>query len=286
MKKNAICYINVCNNIRQSNFFQLKQLFYSINSLQKKTNLDNIDIFIISNPLIYNYIKNLNITLIDYNKYINYINIKNRAYSYFFYKWIIFIADELSKYNKILYLDNDIEINSDISDIFNIDINHCDILGVNQTHVWKTDISLLENLQVHKICKFLNLTIRSNIDQSYINAGVYLINNNIRLKYNLIQYLNNILQFNDLLKNNNEYDQRLLNYFFNIDSSLDISYNIFYNALISKSNFLNKIYNKYRNNNELIKIIHYTTGTGIKTSKEVFIQKINLFFKKNNIQFY
>lgn len=87
-------------------------------------------------------------------------------------KLLIPLIDEFSSYDKILYLDSDIEIVRDFSPIFDIDIDNYDIGAVPDHNI----MTWMSNYK-EKFVKSIEGRTELHLKTDYINTGVLLVNN-------------------------------------------------------------------------------------------------------------
>ncbi|MBR3627655.1 MAG: glycosyltransferase family 8 protein [Elusimicrobia bacterium] len=245
--------INICFST-DNNY--IKPLYSSITSILKNADIDtDLNIFILENDL---SDKNKNIllnlktikeceikfikietTLIsdlpDFKENLNYIS-KTSFFRFF-------VADLLKDIDKIIYLDCDIIVLSDLKSLFIQDIQNNYIAAVE-------DIGYYCNLSKHKYLK--------NFD-FYINAGVLLINLQIWRQKKLSLTLSNIGK--QKIKDFIFLDQDILNVVCkNKIKLLDFSYNVQTDCL--KKGILSKHPKKKRIKEDIkkTKIIHYTSS--------------------------
>ncbi len=86
------------------------------------------------------------------------------------------IIDKLTQYDKIIYLDTDIVVNGDISELFNIDLKDNYVGGVFNIYYYMYKKNLPAMLQIPDI-------------ESYFNAGVMLMNTKKMREDNLVEQL-------------------------------------------------------------------------------------------------
>lgn len=139
---------SVIKNIKNNYFYKI-YVFYD------ELNKNTIKLFSKYNS------KSVNIEFININKYIEKLNLYSRAhYSKEMY-YRILIPEILSKYTKVIYLDSDLIVKSDISDLYKIELGKNLIGGVS-------------NFCNYGMCKYVE---KLGLEPpKYINSGVLLFN--------------------------------------------------------------------------------------------------------------
>lgn len=112
--------------------------------------------------------ENVDIEFVDLNYYIN--KVKNKLYTRDYYSkttyFRLFIPDLYPQYDKVLYLDSDIVILSDIADLYNID------MGDNLVAAAPDDV--IQTIEVFQ--EYAELVVGVASYKRYFNAGVLLMN--------------------------------------------------------------------------------------------------------------
>lgn len=242
--------------ITDGNEKNVTYLLYSLKSLFK-TNIDrNFDVVILTKKDLNLRLKDINsdiIQLVDDFSNTNKIKIYSGPVSSTatFERLFIPLRKEFSQYEKVLYLDCDTEIFSNINDIFSIKMGTYEILGRNE------GTSHPHLLRCISTCERSKLTIKYNTNKNgiYINAGVIVMNiTNILKRQNYENDVRLYLNIYDNLKFG-LVDQDIINLFFNI-KEMDKKYNSFGNEF----NDIDK------------KIVHYICNEG----KKLLNERINL----------
>lgn len=238
----------------QENYINLLKLL--INSINVKANLNSetTHILIMTTPKFHELILK---ELINFNLPIKYYLLElNTLMEASCYKLKIFEYENIDKYNKILYLDTDVLINSDINILFNKEISDKKIYALEEGNIGH-DYWGGEN--------FFDFNIY-NKNTIAFSAGVFLFINSIYIK--------------DLFKDTNKH---IINKK-HIPSCLDQPY-LVYNSVI-QDKYDNQFMKDYLENNpseinDKIIIYHFPGGPGCYSSK---IDKMTKFWEKiNNI---
>ena len=232
-------------------------LQYLINSISIKANInkDTTDILIITSPLfqpiIQKYLDRYDLPLKYY--ILDLHNISEACYC----KVNIFEYDEIDKYQKILYLDTDILINSDINTIFDSDISLNKIYALEEGNIG------------HEYwgAQFFDFDfIRFNPNSSAFNTGILYFMNSLDMK-KLFKDIKTHIKTHIDSGNSHPmlYDQAF----------------IVYNAFI-ENRYDNQFMNKYSENNpnktSNKKILyHFPGGIGSHANK---LEKMTLFWEK------
>lgn len=218
----------------------------------------NIKFYLINKDIDYKWIEELNENLMDFNCEIEDVKIvsedieKFKTYShissatYFRY----FIPEKI-KEKKVLYLDSDLVVTGDLTELFEMDLGNNALAGV-----------------VDMICEYkYNRTTE-------FNAGVMLINNELWKRENLLESAIKIHLEKDYELESA--DQSVLNMIFeNSWLKLDKEYN--FQVGIDFIKKLNGEKSKFEINNPLI--IHYTTGNKPWNQRKVGIKGRIKFMK-------
>ena len=260
--------------ITDSNFTM--QTYIAILSLLETKNKDSIyNIYIIANKLSLNdkerflklEIDNFFIKIIDYN--IEDINIKNSYYSNnVFLK--LYLDTLIPNCNKLLYLDSDIIVRKDLSELYNIDISNYYIAAVK-------DIGPT----------FVYLKSKYRYYPNYFNTGIMLLNMDLIKEDNVF-----FLALNSYKNLKKEYlypDQDLLNNLCNIQDKIKILHPK-YNWITSNWRYTKKQLMKFydiKNPDEIsdnnIIILHYAGGCRPWIYKNVFYSKIWMKYYNKSI---
>ena len=121
------------------------------------------------------------INIEPYKSIFNVYNKENDSYpSIVLSKLMIPFIDELKDYEKILYMDSDIQIVRDFSNIFNIDIGRNEIQGVLDFNLQTSMKSYINRLRE----QIINIT-NINPSKKYINTGVLIFNNRLLRNLNV-----------------------------------------------------------------------------------------------------
>ena len=226
---NAIVLISDSNYIHYLKFmlFQLK----------KYNSLNNI--YILTNNSSYDIISKIHANTINMQKYYieyNFDKQPRKECIIYYNKLMIPLIDKLSNYDKILYIDCDIEIVKDFKSIFNITFSE-EILACLNESINKEYIKKKINPKLKKINKKY-LDFKNNFN--YINAGVLIFNNKL-IRNNLELYKKRVHKFLNINKKCNFLcgDEEIINLMYNINYSLPKIYNRFYRFLSdSKENYI------------------------------------------------
>lgn len=204
---------------------------------------------------------NFNIKFINVNEYIKYylpnVNLYSKKYwsESMFYR--ILIPAILQNFDKVLYIDSDVCITSDLVEIFNLNFDDKSILAVKDS---ASPILSSNKVRYSHLKEILNL----KNPQLYFNSGVLLFNVS-KIKKDLNNYLKNLTLG---LKNRNLLfpDQDLLNIVFENDVQLiSGKWNCMYDTWICNSDKYKKYlspddYNTWLQNKEKPCILHYTSS--------------------------
>jgi lipopolysaccharide biosynthesis glycosyltransferase len=161
--------------------------------------------------------KNASLTIVDINNYFSGINLN--LHSHFSKETLnrILIPDILKKYNKVVYLDADLIVNKDISELYDVDIKNKSIAAVKDyamkgfVNFGTHSINTCGSLPAKKYLKdYLELSDYNN----YFQAGVLIFNCEKIRKSNKLN-----LMLDDILKSKPYWflDQDLLNKHFEND---------------------------------------------------------------------
>lgn len=225
----------------------LPYLSVAIKSLINNTNKNNVYKIFIFNTTINDNNKNTILSMATKNVKIEFINVlqytkNSKLYSkdYFsvemFYR--ILIADILSQYDKVIYLDCDIILKTDIAELFNIDLKNNLVAAV------KNDISI-DIMQ-----KYVTSILKIDEDL-YFNSGVLLINTKLFRKLKIKDLC---FEFISKYRKLECPDQDVLNLFcFEKVKYIDMNWNFQAGNELWTDDFKNSKANE-------IKIIHYTTS--------------------------
>ena len=108
--------------------------------------------------------ENINIEFVDLNYYIN--KVKDKLYTRDYYSkttyFRLFIPDLYPQYDKVLYLDSDIAILSDVADLYNIDLEDNLVAAIPDGAVQSIDVF---KEYVEKVAGVANY-------RNYFNAGI------------------------------------------------------------------------------------------------------------------
>lgn len=263
--KNAIVYC-IFDNGKNGEYYK-KSFIFSVTSLISKLKSKCADIYCLTNMEM-----DFNIYgIIHYIELGTYMKMLPSIYSGYYLKLLIPLIQEFKKYDKVLFLDADTEICSDIGSIFLCDFyNNGDILAVNETSIWGgANISLYND--AIKYCKANNINMASNnVKHEYFNSGVILFNQKKLTTSYTQQHHAQILKLEAALNYAWDRDQKLFNYFFTLDHYLSREYNIFYNAVIDGI----YDYGKFRDKANCT-IIHYTvSGRADDIVKHIYSAKL------------
>lgn len=248
--KNCVLYIT------DGNEKNVIYLLHSLKSLFKTNTNRNFDVVVLTKKDMKDRLINIDseiIQLVDDFSKTNNIKIYSGPVSSTatFERLFLPLRKEFYKYEKVLYLDCDTEIFSDINDIFTIDMCEYEIMGRNEGTAHP------HLLRCISTCERLNLNIKYNTNKNgiYINAGVIVMNIiNILKRQN---YENDVRQYLNIYDNLKFglVDQDIINLFFTI-KEIDKKYNSFHN--------------EFNDNNK--KIVHYICKEG----KKLLNERINL----------
>ena len=249
-KKNLI-YICV---FHQENYIELLKLLIKSISLRSNINKDTTDILIITSPAFLPIIQK---ELSEYDLPLQYMTLNlNTKMEAGCCKLNIFDYEKISLYNKILYLDTDVLINSDINILFNLEISSDKIYALEEGEIgheyW--------GKQFFDFKKF-------DPNTKAFSSGVFYLMNNEKIK--------------TLLSNTKTHIDTYINKDNNPEPvTLDQPF-IVYNAFI-ENKYDNQLMKQYMENNptEVSKdkiIYHFPGGPGNYSSK---IEKMNNFFDK------
>lgn len=112
--------------------------------------------------------ENINIEFVDLNYYID--KVKDKLYTRDYYSkttyFRLFIPELYPQYDKVLYLDSDITILTDIADLYNIDIGNNLVAGAPD--------DVIQNIDVFQEYAEKVVGVRSY--KNYFNAGILLMN--------------------------------------------------------------------------------------------------------------
>ena len=238
----------------------------SIQSIKENSSIDNFyDIYIFHTSLSEQYqmmlqsmsSKNVFIRTINVLPYIS--NLKQYSHSHYsvemYYR--ILIPEILTNYNKVIYLDCDLVILDDISNLFNIDVSNYILATVHN------------ELSSEYMKKYIVNTLNLELDQ-YFNSGVLLINTKKFVENNIKN-----LCF-DFLNNSSRLmcpDQDILN----VTCKNNILFlPTIWNFQTGSSNY--SLFSKYMNT---YKIIHYTTALKPWNTKKLELSEYFWKFAKN-----
>lgn len=233
-------------------------------------------------------------------------NINEKIKKYQFYTWAHFtpntyyrlsIPELLKNYDKILYLDSDTVVNTDIAQIFNINLNDNYIAAAKDSHVLSYCNGVnLEQLEYNK-----NI-LKLKKPQEYFQMGVSLFN----IKKFNTDYTDNLLEIASKVQYR-WLDQDILNVEFQGEiKELSIDWNV---MILNKPPYLDEYYLPQRYREQYCKarfspkIIHYCGGVyyrfpflpdlgrffwkyAIKSPffEDIITQMINLKLPTNNLQ--
>lgn len=162
-----------------------------------------------------------------------------------------FIPEIMKQYHKAIYLDCDMIVNCDLSELFNIDITNYAAGAVQDMSLYLTN-----NKRRDKLCNKLNF---QNFD-SYFNSGMLLLNIS---ELNRTDFLKQCLMQLALNKNLDCPDQDILNLVLKnkvkiLPSTYNHLYHLPWNGLYSYADNIHK--EQYLNDHTAPKIIHYTSS--------------------------
>jgi lipopolysaccharide biosynthesis glycosyltransferase len=145
------------------------------------------------------------------------------------------IADLFDTLHKVLYLDSDILVLGDLSELWNVDISHASIAGSHKQYINTQFPGYKESIGLEK-------------DSTYINCGVMLMNlDRIRKLDKTQELLNNAVKLKDIVRIQ---DQDIINITFKDDIvSFDKKYN--YTSSDRRENSINQ---------DEVVIAHFNTG--------------------------
>ncbi len=144
----------------------------AIQSIKEHSNKNNMyDMYVfhtslsMQNQLLIDSLTEVNISIrfIDVTPYIKNIKVYSHGHYSVEMYYRILIPEILSEYDKVLYLDCDLIVNTDIAELYSIDISNY-ILGV-----------VLDEITTDDMLRYLNSTLKFPIDK-YFNSGVLMIN--------------------------------------------------------------------------------------------------------------
>ncbi|MBL0690155.1 MAG: glycosyltransferase family 8 protein [Alphaproteobacteria bacterium] len=205
-------------------------------------------------------LNNFSLRRIDMSKYINLIekdlffesrHIKTSAY------YRLFIPNILKYYKKCLYLDIDIIVKKDISELYNIELKN-NVIGACEAK----ELVFLRKTNV-KLDKYLREKLKLSTKDKYFNSGVLSINIEKMKDYSF-----SFFSLLKELKNPRYHDQDILNSVFNgkvkfLDSRWNVEWHIVNMNYISKLTYL--CLETRKHNKKIIEegsffVIHYIGG--------------------------
>lgn len=134
--------------------------------------------------------ENVNIEFVDLNYYID--KVKDKLYTRDYYTkttyFRLFIPELYPQYDKVLYLDSDITILTDIADLYNIDIGNNLVAGAPDDVIQNIEVFQEYAEKVVGVCNYKN----------YFNAGILLMNLDELRKFKFqekFMYLLNTVKF-------------------------------------------------------------------------------------------
>lgn len=261
----AFCCENSLNIVFSFNQSFFQYFFVALKSLIDNSSSDKFyDIVVFNSDIdLKSYVKiksilpdNFSVRIFDISNYIKneFSNVELKPYFIWSVEMYnrIFIPFLMEKYDKVLYLDSDLIINNDLSELFQIQSDNKPIMAVN-------DFSYLAENNIDKT----RLRDVLNVDNSekYFNSGVLLFNIKKIDKSLYKKAFVEASKIKDLLHP----DQDILNKIFNNQVYyLDFAWNFSVGPFYADKNFLNKLNDDDKN--ELLKayktpkIIHYTSS--------------------------
>ena len=248
----------------------IKYFSVALQSLIENANTDYFYNIIVFEKDISDRNKNILNRILPKNFYIDFVNVSEHFQNYLpdaslysknywsesmFYR--ILIPAILQNFEKVLYIDSDVCITSDLVELFKIDFDDKSLLAVQDSA--SPIIALNKSRYIH-LTDILNLKDPS----LYFNSGVLLFNIN-KIKTHLNNYLEDLISG---LKNGNLLfpDQDLLNIVFeNKVKLISGKWNCMYDSWIFNSDNYKKClstkdYNTWLENREKPCIIHYTSS--------------------------
>ena len=180
----------------------------------------------------------------------------------------LLISEILSEYKKVIYLDCDLIVLTDLSEMYNVDIKNKYAAVVKDYFVSCLFSQKEDFIQYAK--DVLNI---DNLDL-YFNSGVMLFN------LELIRLNNVQKKLLDIAKINNRYfhDQNVLNScFFNKCVYLDGKYNVQWHLFFKEGCFPPEIWAKYLKELSAPKILHYTSQR--KPWKDLSLPNADIWWK-------
>jgi len=151
----AVALQSLIENASKNNYYSIKILYTNI----KEENQEKINKY---------KRENLDIEFVDLNYYIN--KVKDKLYTRDYYSkttyFRLFIPDLYPQYDKVLYLDSDIVILSDIAELYNIDMED------NLVAAAPDDV--IQTIKVFQ--EYAELVVGVADYRRYFNAGVLLMN--------------------------------------------------------------------------------------------------------------
>lgn len=206
--------------------------------------------------------KNVSVKLINTKElYIKYKEIVDKFYTYAHFTketYLRFLLPEvLRDYDKVLYLDCDICINSDIADLYNTDIGN-KMIGASHSIEF-----IARYFYDSEIKNYADYTLKLHCVENYINAGIMLMNLKKMRESNL---LDKLIEALNKIKTPLHVDQDIYNIvcegdIYYIDPYWNFTWNPFPNGYEKNLKYLPEgLKTKYLEAQKYHKIIHYITS--------------------------
>lgn len=206
--------------------------------------------------MLQNIKKNLSIRFVNVKSFMEHYDYKANAHISVETFYRLFIPELFKKYSKVIYMDGDVIVKSDLSELYNMSSDEYVISGVR-------DLDFASQYYYNSaIEKYANETLGINDPSKYFQAGVIVLN---------IKRFHEKYDFHELLSFPLEYDykyldQDVLNKIFKNDIQyLPLEWNVLMDSYSNRVNNI-KMYlsiddvNEYLKSRDNAKIIHYAGG--------------------------